>query len=172
MELLDCLLYVILLGLLSYPAGRLISRRGPDPERFPFRDWTWEQGGRVYEKLNVKRGQDRIPDVSRVLGRWMPRKSLKGGFSPDSIRIMIKETCTAEVIHSILSFLGLNLMNIWEGTGGRVVCLIYVLLGNLPFIIVQRYNRPRLKKMLESLQEREKRQAESEMLRQEDGSCC
>ena len=171
MDFLECLFYVIILGVLSYPAGRLISRRGPDPESFPFREWAWEKGGKIYDKLNIRKWKNRIPDISRVPGRLLPGKTLSDGFSPEKIRIMIRETCTAEVIHSILSFLGLHILHLWEGTGGRLVCLVYVLLGNLPFIIVQRYNRPRLKKMLESLLEKESRRIENEMLNREDGSC-
>ena len=46
-----------------------------------------------------------------------------------------------------LSLLGLDMLWIWPGAGGITVTVIYILLGNLPFIIIQRYNRPRLQRL-------------------------
>ena len=43
------------------------------------------------------------------------------------------------------------------GTGGAVVTAIYILFGNLPFLIIQRYNRPRLQKLLAAQQRRSRR---------------
>ena len=73
----------------------------------------------------------------------------------EQIRIMIRETCTAEVIHDLLSLLGLKLTVLWKGTGGMILFLLYVFFGNVPFILVQRYNRPRLKKLLRKVEEKE-----------------
>ena len=70
---------------------------------------------------------------------------------------MIGGTCTAEVIHDLLTLAGLLLLGLWTGAGGVIVYLIYVLFGNLPFILVQRYNRPRLKVLLTRLELKEGR---------------
>ena len=40
------------------------------------------------------------------------------------------------------------MLKIWPGAGGVLITVIYIVLGNLPFIIIQRYNRPRLQKLL------------------------
>ncbi len=69
--------------------------------------------------------------------------------------MMIRETCTAEAVHSLLNVAGLWLLNLWEGLGGVLMYLIYVIVGNLPFILVQRYNRPRLKVLLSRLELKE-----------------
>ena len=61
----------------------------------------------------------------------------------------MKETCVAESVHIILCLLGLGLLAIWPGPGGMVMTALYLLLGNLPFIVIQRYNRPRLLSLLE-----------------------
>ena len=68
---------------------------------------------------------------------------------------MIRETCTAELVHNLLNIAGLWLLNLWSGLGGIIMYLVYFLLGNLPFIIVQRYNRPRLKVLLNRLELKE-----------------
>ena len=87
----------------------------------------------------------------------MPQKKLKVGVTPETVRTMIRETCTAEAVHNLLNLAGLWLLGFWDGIGGIVVYLIYVLLGNLPFILVQRYNRPRLKALLNYLELKERK---------------
>lgn len=47
----------------------------------------------------------------------------------------------AEMIHVLLSLTGLGCLVIWQGIGGVLVTAVYILLGNLPFILIQRYNR-------------------------------
>ncbi len=151
MEFWYCIFYIAFLGVISYPVGRFISHIDPDPDGFLFRERSWELGGKIYEKLNIKNWQSRIPDISKVLSRWMPSKKLEIGYTAEKVRVMIRETCTAELIHSLLNFAGLRLLDIWEGLGGTFIYLIYVLLGNVPFILVQRYNRPRLKQLEQRL---------------------
>lgn len=155
MGFVNCVLYMGFLGIAAYPVGRIISKHDPDPEGFLFREHAWELGGRIYEKLNIKHWQARIPDVSKYLGRWMPQKKLNVGFTAETVRTMIRETCTAEMVHNLLNIAGLWLINLWHGVGGIVMYLIYFLLGNLPFILVQRYNRPRLKVLLNHLELKE-----------------
>ena len=155
MEFWNCIIYIGFLGILSYPVGRFISRRDPDPECFLFRERTWELGGKIYEKLDIKKWQAKIPDISRVLGGLMPQKKLGAHFTAEKVRIMIRETCTAELVHGLLNVAGLRLLRIWQGLGGMSIFLLYVLLGNLPFILVQRYNRPRLKRLQRHLELKE-----------------
>ena len=59
---------------------------------------------------------------------------------------MIEETLRGKWTHILLSIAGLGLLKIWSGVGGVCITIIYIVLGNLPFIVVQRYNRPRLQK--------------------------
>ena len=151
MEFVRCVIYFAVLGVLAFPVGRIISKINPDPNKFPFKAYAWEQGGRIYEKLNIKAWQARIPDVSKVLGKWMPKKQLSGKLTAESVGVMIRETCVAETVHTMLNVAGLYVLKLWPGVGGILLYLVYNLLGNLPFIIVQRYNRPRLMKMRERL---------------------
>lgn len=155
MGFVNCILYMGFLGIISYPVGRWISRSDPNPDRFPYKEHSWELGGKIYEKLHIKSWQSRIPDISKYLGRWMPQKKLKVGFTAETVRTMIRETCTAELVHSLLNIAGLWLLNLWNGIGGIIMYLIYFVLGNLPFILVQRYNRPRLKVLLNRLELKE-----------------
>ena len=58
----------------------------------------------------------------------------------------------AECIHLLLPLAGLYCLRLWPGAGGIVVTLLYFL-GNLPFVLIQRYNRPRLQRLC-ALQQR------------------
>ena len=44
---------------------------------------------------------------------------------------------------------GLALLKIWRGPGGVILTVIYIVFGNLPFLLIQRYNRPRLLRLAE-----------------------
>lgn len=61
----------------------------------------------------------------------------------NQIPILIKETCIAEATHVLAAILGFGCVFIWEGIGGWIVSIAF-LLFNLPFVIIQRFNRPRL----------------------------
>ena len=80
--------------------------------------------------------------MSRIFVKIMPEKKLtKENY--ENLPRMIEETCVAEWTHILLSIAGLGLLKIWSGVGGVCITIIYIVLGNLPFIVVQRYNRPR-----------------------------
>ena len=70
--------------------------------------------------------------------------------------MMIQETCVAEIVHIAVSILGLRCLWMWPGAGGVTVTVIYILLLNLPFILIQRYNRPRLIRLQQKLLSRKK----------------
>ena len=67
---------------------------------------------------------------------------------------LVQETCVAEFTHFVLILLGFYALRLWPGTGGAIVTAIYILFGNLPFLIIQRYNRPRLQRLLAAQQRR------------------
>jgi len=149
MKFLYCVLYVALLGILCFPAGRLIARFPFRTDRFPFRQTRFEQEKKPYDRLHLKDWQNRVPDVSRILSSIVPRKELSTA-RPDreKLELMIRETCVAELVHVLLCFLGIPLLLLWPGAGGIVFFVLYVIPGNLPFILIQRYNRPRLLRLL------------------------
>lgn len=81
--------------------------------------------------------------MSRVFPKLMPKKRMVAT-DADTLLLMIRETCIAEFIHTILNICGLFGMYILPGFWGALFYAAYFLLGNLPFILIQRYNRPRL----------------------------
>ena len=139
-----CAIYAIALGLAAIPLGRLLARHRFNTAAFPWKDRKWERGGTVYRKIGIHRWHNHLPDMSRVLKNIMPPKALHPGITPGELDEMIQETCVAECSHACLSALGLVLLPLWPGWGGVIFCLLYILLGNFPFILIQRFNRPKL----------------------------
>ncbi|MDD6485259.1 MAG: hypothetical protein PUF72_11940 [Clostridiales bacterium] len=116
-----------------------------------FRERAWES--KLYVFLRVPKWKMRVPDMSIYVKRLM-RKRLDNGMSADKMNALVAETCVAESAHVLLCFLALGMVLIWESSGGAVCTLLYAF-GNIPYIIIQRYNRPRLMRTLEKQLHRE-----------------
>ncbi len=152
MGFLYCAGYAAALGVLSFLAGRALPKTWFRYDRAPFRAFRWERDGRVYLRLGIHRWQNRVPDMSRFFPGLMPAKSMAALPDQTGLLLMIRETCVAEAVHAFLCALGLYCLWLWPGAGGIAFYLVYALLGNLPFILIQRYNRPRLVHMYERRQ--------------------
>ena len=143
-----CVCYLAATGILAFPAGRLLAGHRFRYDVFPFQSWGFEQDGKLYTTLRVPRWQNKVPDMSRVFKKRMPPKKLEGRPDEATLRLMINETCIAELIHTLLCLSGLGVLWIRPGLGSVLLWLVYCLLGNVPFILILRYNRPRLVNLL------------------------
>ena len=143
MKLLNCVLYLVLTALIGFLAGRIIPKKWLNPHAGIFCSFKFEQDGKLYEKLGIRKWQKRVPDMSRIFPSLMPPKNLSGHYEA-RLPLMIEETCMAEATHIVMSFVGIGCLWICPGFGGILLTLIDILLFNLPFILIQRYNRPRL----------------------------
>ncbi len=154
MSLLYAVIYIAVLGILSHFVGQALPRARFSAESFPYRTADWENGGRVYEKLGIKHWKDALPDMSRIMPD-MVKKKLTGQNREQGMDVLIAETCVAECVHYWLIVLSLGIFLFWRGVWALVFWLVYNILGNVPFILIQRYNRPRLV----LLEQRRKRRA-------------
>ncbi len=139
-----CVVYAVVLALAAHPLGQALPRRF-HPERPPFRPWKWEKNGRIYSRLGIEKWKKLVPDMSRLLPD-MVKKELPGSGAVTAAQAdtLVQETCRAEVVHTASCLLGLAFLRLWPGAGGAAVLAVWVLLANLPFMVIQRYNRPRL----------------------------
>lgn len=149
-----CVIYIAVLGILSFIIGRLLPKVWFHADRFPYKTAAGEQ--KIYQALRVKSWQSKVPDMSRLFRHIMPAKKMTAETVADIPR-MLEETCVAELTHTLLSILGLAMLRLWPGWGGIIVTIIYILLGNVPFIIIQRYNRPRLQRLYAMQQRKRER---------------
>lgn len=156
MKIFNSALYVGFLGVAAHFVGEAIDRERFDENAYPFACRRWEQGGKIYRKLGVRRWKDRVPDMSRILPDMFPKKLTDSG-DIETVRRLIKETCVAEFIHNCLSIL--FLMGIWlinDCTMEGFLLGAFATVCNLPYVIIQRYNRPMLMRYLTMLEHKRK----------------
>ena len=130
MYALHCIVYIAAIGIFGFVLGRLMPKRW-----FDYRAAAFERDGQVYEALGIRRWQNRVPDMSRIFPHLMPPKRMTAHLDAQTLLVMIRETCVAELTHWLLLFAGLAI---------PAICVFYCIFGNLIFILIQRYNRPRL----------------------------
>ncbi len=148
----QCFLYLAVLGTASFFVGRLLPKDWFSYEKPLFRCLPFEREGQIYNKLGVRRWKELLPDMSVLFPALMPSKKLPKDLTVEHLELMIQETCVAEWTHWLLCIAGFGCVLVWDGLGGWLVSLLYVLVANLPYIIIQRYNRPKLVRILHRLQ--------------------
>lgn len=147
-----CALYVAVIGFVMRFVGAWYNRERFSPDSALYRPKSWEKNGEFYKKLGIRRWKDRVPDVSRRAKKLYTKK-VDMQKSPQNLRRLIQETCVAECVHYQLILLSLPVTWIYKGLGGWVIFAMCVT-GNLVFVAIQRYNRPRLMRALERLEKR------------------
>ena len=140
-------------GFASFIFGQLLPRSIFNPGKFPFRTLKWENGGKIYMKLKVHVWKDSVPDMSRIIP-GMVKKKAQLARTPETMYRLVQETCVAEFIHWLLVIaispaIYAALCGLW----GILAAIAYAA-GNLSFIIIQRYNRPRLVELHKRMEKR------------------
>ena len=170
MPLLYSILYILCMSVAVFLLGRIFPRKWLFPDRFPYKSFVFERDGDIYNKLRIMSWKTKLPDMSiiitKVVPRFMPRKRLN---NEKQIPVLIKETCIAESTHIIASVLGFGCVLIGDGIVGWLVASVFLLL-NIPFVIMQRFNRPRLIKADRMLRRRSLRPEATEAERTKSGT--
>jgi glycosyl-4,4'-diaponeurosporenoate acyltransferase len=116
------------------------------PDRRPFRAFSWEAGGDYYRRVwHIEAWKGRLPAFTG--GTRFSKRALTGS-DPEYLNQFIVETCRGESNHA-RAIGSVVVMKLWTPTALWVVMLAIAVAGNLPFIAIQRYNRPRLQHALE-----------------------
>ncbi len=125
------------------------------PESFLFRTRKWEKNGKIYETLfKIKKWKNLLPDGGAVI---------KGGFQKKHIDILsiekldkfIVESCRGELAHWLL-ILPFWTVGFFSPPIVMLVMFVYSVFANVPCIIAQRYNRPRVTGLINRLNRRDK----------------
>lgn len=156
MNLVYSIVYVGLLGLFSYYVGEALPREWFHESNILFRPYRWEQGGTFYEKLNIKKWKLKMLDMSKIMKHSKLPKQISGTVTSRDITALIKETCVAEVTHIFLCAFSCRVYTFWNNSIGVLLALACII-GNLPFIMIQRYNRPNLQHLRDKLLLREQK---------------
>jgi glycosyl-4,4'-diaponeurosporenoate acyltransferase len=108
---------------------------------------AWERGGRFYERVfHIKVWKDRLPDASRWFGGGFAKGALIHTHR-DYLHRFLRETWRGELCHW-LAMICAPVFFLWNPWWGDMIIVAYAILANLPCILVQRYNRARLERLL------------------------
>jgi glycosyl-4,4'-diaponeurosporenoate acyltransferase len=118
-------------------------------EGWLYRIRRWEKSRDIYTKIfKIKKWKEYLPDGSKLLKyKSFPKKHL-GGKNEPFFNSFLTETCRAELTHWIIMLFA-PLFFLWNKPGVGLIMVFYALIENLPLILAQRYNRIRLKRVLE-----------------------
>lgn len=111
-----------------------------------FNTYHFEQSGEIWNKLfKIKSLKGKLPE-STVIMPGSFDSSQMNDTEPETLKNYISETNRAELTHW-LSILPAPLFFLWNPRKYWFLHLIYAVLSNMPFILAQRYNRPRLRNL-------------------------
>lgn len=143
----DVVAWGIISATVGYLAHRLPDDRLDHDTRL-LRIRRFERGGRVYERrLRIARWKDRMPEA----GALFPGGFSKRAVTRADLGRYLLETRRAELTHwaimaSAPLFLLWNPWTIWPAM------VAYAVVANLPCIVIQRYNRARVLRILKRRQ--------------------
>lgn len=159
MKLIRSLIYLGLLGFFSYCTGEVFPRKWIFENTALFQPRHWENDGKFYEAFKIKKWKLKLIDMSKIMKHSKTRKEIRGEVTSEILTVLVKETCVAELSHWFLCVSSVFVYNFWDNWVGGLVWLLYVI-GNLPFIMIQRYNRPNLQRLRDRVAVREQRMIE------------
>lgn len=97
----------------------------------------------LYERIfRIRRWKDRLPEAGAMFSGGVSKRRL-GALSSDQLRLRIAETRRAEFTHWFAVLLSLTFFA-WNPVAIAIWMPFIGIVGNAPFIAVQRYLRPRM----------------------------
>ncbi len=122
------------------------------PVRVFARDGWWlrlrpaEHDGRLYRRLRINRWKDRLPEAGALFAGGFSKRSVSMR-DPAYFERFVVETRRAEATHWWVMGAGPFFL-LWNPPALGVVMVLYALVANVPCLLVQRYNRGRLLRLL------------------------
>ncbi|MGP4076934.1 glycosyl-4,4'-diaponeurosporenoate acyltransferase CrtO family protein [Halobacillus sp. K22] len=114
----------------------------------------WERNGRVYERLKIRKWKHVLPEARKWVNQGKGKTAVQLRNEKD-FQALDLQTSRSELSHwaQILpSPLFFFFLPVWAGW----VMILYAILFNMPFIIVQRYNRSRLERFRKIYQKKQR----------------
>jgi len=122
-------------------------------EFFLFKNYTWENNGKFYDTiLGVTSWKNLIPDGAAWFSSGFAKKNLQKKDIAYYTRF-VKETCRGELTHWLV-ILFAPLFFLFNPPWAGWIIIVYAGCANFPCIIIQRYNRPRLKEVVKTMKRR------------------
>ena len=109
----------------------------------------WEKGGRFYQNpLLIKKWRGVIPDGGGLFKGGFPKKTLECS-DTGYLKTFLYETKRAELTHWLV-MIPAPIFFLWNIWWAGIIMIGYALIANLPCIMLQRFNRARLYRILKS----------------------
>lgn len=146
---LDCIAWFII-HMSSAIIALKIPDRHFDQDVWPYKVYTWEKGGYVWQQLlHVRSWKDYLPDGGSYFKSGFQKKQMQHR-NLDYYRQFIRESRRGEFTHW-LAIIPAPLFFLWNPISAGWIMILYSLLVNGPCIIAQRYNRPRFLRLIKQL---------------------
>ena len=136
-------LYHFVMRLAVGTAVNSVMKNKADHKNAWFREKSFEK--RLYERIRVRAWKKHLPT-----------------YSPDTfdtsrktVKEMVGATCQAEIVHEIimlLSLLPITAIPFLGGAAALIITSVLAMLVDSLFVILQRYNRPKLVRVMERFQ--------------------
>jgi glycosyl-4,4'-diaponeurosporenoate acyltransferase len=145
--LLDCAVWAGWSAVVGYachriPAARLERASGA----LLGRPWPFEEDGRCYERLGIRRWKDRLPEAGAVFRGGISKRRLHGR-GQAALRTLLVESRRAELVHWLVP-LATPVFALWNPPHLLAAMAAYAVGANVPCLLVLRYNRCRLERIL------------------------
>jgi glycosyl-4,4'-diaponeurosporenoate acyltransferase len=105
----------------------------------------WERHGRTWERVGVRRWKDAVPELGALFGGTTKRRLPGRGRA--GLEQLAVETRRAELVHWWAP-LPIVVMPLWNPAWLMVAMVGYAVVANGPCIVIQRYNRARISRLL------------------------
>lgn len=134
-------------SLTGYAAHRLdddrLSRDG-----WLLRQRSFEAGGRWYrDRLRIHRWKDRLPEAGALFAGGLSKRRLPA-YDTAGLELFARETRRAELAHWWAMSCG-PVFALWNPPLATALLVAYGVLANLPFVLIQRYNRFRIEALID-----------------------
>ena len=143
--LLDVVAWGFFHAVTGYAAHRLPAHRLTQ-DRGLLRLRSFENPGGYRRLLRIHRWKDRLPEAGALFADGVSKREL-GALDEDGLEAFARETRRAELAHGWAMACS-PIFLLWNPAMASVLLVAYGVLVNAPFILIQRYNRLRIDRLL------------------------
>ncbi|PCQ20676.1 glycosyl-4,4'-diaponeurosporenoate acyltransferase [Mammaliicoccus sciuri] len=142
-KIIDNALYWFIAQMIIAQLGTRISYKFLEKDNKYFRSWNFEKEGQLWQQLvKVQNWKDYLPDGQHINRNIKSKATFDFSKNVYEIQQFILETRRAEILHMMSIF---PIIAFYKSSKSvKIINFAYVVIANVPCIIVQRYNRPKL----------------------------
>ncbi len=125
--------------------------------KWMFRDRKWEHGGTIYQKLfSIRKWKDKLPELSDIFRKTFSKKKLYS-FNVEYLTKYIIESCRSELCHWMI-VISVIIFSSWFSEDMLNLIFVLAVILNVPYIMIQRFNRPRIVNIMQKNEEKQERE--------------